>query len=72
MQVYTNSKGVEFCAVGDVVLRTDSDVGVVKISRITHDQLVKGIRAGIFTYHSSLTAKQYVTLETAIRAGFIE
>lgn len=72
MQVYTNSKGIEFCAVGDVVLRTGSDVGVVKISRITQDQLVKGIQAGIFTYHSSLTAKQYVTLETAIRAGFIE
>lgn len=72
MQVYVNSKGVEFCAVGDVVLRTGSDVGVVKISRITQDQLVKGIQAGIFTYHSSLTAKQYVTLETAIRAGFIE
>lgn len=72
MQVYVNSKGVEFCAVGDVVLRTGSDVGVVKISRITQDQLVKGIQAGIFTYHPSLTAKQYVTLETAIRAGFIE
>lgn len=72
MQVYVNSKGVEFCAVGDVVLRTGSDVGVVKISRITQDLLVKGIQAGIFTYHSSLTAKQYVTLETAIRAGFIE
>lgn len=72
MQVYVNSKGVEFCAVGDVVLRTGSDVGVVKISRITQDQLVKGIQAGIFTFHSSLTAKQYVTLETAIRAGFIE
>lgn len=72
MQVYVNSKGVEFCAVGDVVLRTGSDVGVVKISRITQDQLVKGIQAGIFTYHSSLTDDDYITLETAIRAGFIE
>lgn len=44
MQVYVNSKGVEFCAVGDVVLRTGSDVGVVKISRITQDQLVNGSR----------------------------
>lgn len=72
MQVYTNSKGVEFCAIGDVVLRTCGGYGIVNISGITQDQLLKGIQAGIFTYHSSLTAKQYVTLETAIRAGFIE
>lgn len=64
MQVYVNSKGVEFCAVGDV--------GVVKISRITQDQLVKGIQAGIFTYHSSLTADDYITLDAAVRVGFIE
>lgn len=72
MQVYVNSKGVEFFAVGDVVLRTGSDVGVVKISRITQDQLVKGIQAGIFTYHSSLTADDYITLDAAVRVGFIE
>ena len=72
MQVYTNSKGVEFCAIGDVVLRTGGGCGIINISGITQDQLVKGIQAGIFTYHSSLTAKQYVTLETAIRAGVIE
>ena len=29
MQVYTNSKGVEFCAVGDVVLRTGGGYGYV-------------------------------------------
>lgn len=72
MQVYTNSKGVEFCAIGDVVLRTGGGYGIINISGITQEQLVKGIQAGIFTYHSSLTAKQYVTLETAIRAGVIE
>lgn len=72
MQVYTNSMGVEFCSIGNVVLRTGGGYGVINISGITQDQLVKGIQAGIFTYHSTLTAKQYVTLETAIRAGFIE
>lgn len=72
MQVYVNSKGVEFCAVVDVVLRTGSGVGVVKISRITQDQLVKGIQAGIFTYHSSLTADDYIKLDAAVRVGFIE
>lgn len=72
MQVYVNSKGVEFCAVGDVVLRTGADYGIINISDITQDQLVKGIQAGIFTYHLSLTAKQYATLEEAIRGGFIE
>jgi len=71
MQVYVNSKGVNFCAVGDVVLRTGS-VGVVKISRITQDQLVKGIQAGIFTYHLSLTADDYITLDAAVRVGLIE
>lgn len=72
MQVYVNSKGVEFGAIGDVVLRTVGDVGVISISGITQDQLVKGIQAGIFTYHSSLTAEQYITLDTAVRVGFIE
>lgn len=70
MQVYTNSKGVEFYVIGGVVLRTGGGYGIINISGITQDQLVKGIQAGIFTYH--LTAKQYVTLETAIRYGFIE
>lgn len=72
MQVYVNSKGVEFCAVGDVVLRTGGDVGVVKISRITQEQLVKAIKAGVITYHSTLTAEQYIDLDTAVRIGFIE
>ncbi len=72
MQVYTNSKGVEFCAVGDVVLRTGGGYGIINISRITQDQLVKAIKAGVVTYHSTLTAKQYITLEMAIRAGVIK
>lgn len=72
MQVYTNSKGVEFCAVGGVVLRTGGGYGIINISGITQDQLVKGIQAGIFTYHSSLTADDYITLDAAVRVGFIE
>lgn len=72
MQVYTNSKGVEFCAIGDVVLRTGGGYGIVNISGITQDQLVNGIQAGIFTYHSSLTADDYITLDAAVRVGFIE
>lgn len=72
MQVYTNSKGVEFCAIGDVVLRTGGGYGIINISGITQDQLVKGIQAGIFTYHSSLTADDYITLDAAVRVGFIE
>lgn len=71
MQVYTNSKGVEFCAIGDVVLRTGGGRGIINISGITQDQLVKGIQAGIFTYHSSLTADDYITLDAAFRVGFI-
>lgn len=71
MQVYTNSKGVEFCAIGDVVLRTGGGRGIINISGITQDQLVKGIQAGIFTYHSSLTADDYITLDAAVRVGFI-
>lgn len=72
MQVYTNSKGIEFCAVGGVVLRTGGGYGIVNISSITQEQLVKGIQAGIFTYHSTLMVEDYITLEAAIRAGFIE
>ncbi|UOX38510.1 hypothetical protein [Escherichia phage P818] len=72
MQVYTNSKGVEFCAIGDVVLRTGGGRGIINISGITRDQLVKGIQAGIFTFHSTLTADDYITLDAAVRVGFIE
>ena len=71
MQVYTNSKGVEFCSVGDVVLRTGGGHGIINISGITKDQLVKGIQAGIFTYHSTLTADDYITLDAAVRVGLI-
>lgn len=72
MQVYVNSNGIEFCAVGSVVLRTGGGYGIINISCITQEQLVKGIQAGIFTYHSSLTADQYITLDAAVRVGFIE
>lgn len=72
MQVYTNSKGVEFCAIGDVVLRTGGGYGIINISGITQDRLVKGVQAGIFTFHSTLTSKQYVTLANAIKCGVIE
>ena len=72
MQVYTNSMGVEFCAIGNVVLRTGGGYGIINISGITQDQLVKGIQAGIFTFHSSLTAKQYVNLANAVKYGFIK
>lgn len=72
MQVYTNSKGVEFCAIGNVVLRTGGGYGIINISGITQEQLVKGIQAGIFTFHSSLTADDYITLDAAVRVGFIE
>ena len=72
MQVYTNSMGVEFCVVSGVVLRTGGGRGIINISGITRDQLVKGIQAGIFTFHSTLTAKQYVTLANAVKYGFIQ
>ena len=71
MQVYTNSMGVEFCAIGNVVLRTGGGYGI-NISGITQDQLVNGIQYGIFTYHSPLTAKQYETLSDAIKCGIIK
>ena len=72
MQVYTNSKGIEFCAIGGVVLRTGGGYGTINISRITPESLVKGIQAGIFTLHSTLTAKQYVTLANEVNYGFIK
>lgn len=72
MQVYTNSKGIEFCAVAGVVLRTGGGYGIINISGITPESLVKGVQAGIFTFHSTLTAKQYVTLADAIKYGIIE
>lgn len=72
MQVYTNSMGIEFCAVAGVVLRTGGGYGIINISGVTPESLVKGVQAGIFTFHSSLTAKQYVTLANAIKCGVIE
>lgn len=62
MQVYTNSNGTEFCTVAGVVLRTGGGCGIINISSVTTDLLAKGIQAGIFTFHSTLTARQYVTL----------
>ena len=70
MQVYVNSNGIEFCAVGDLVLRGGH--GVITISGIKPESLVKGVQAGIFTFHSLLTAKQYVTIANAVKYGFIK
>lgn len=72
MQVYTNSNGVEFCVVSGVVIRTVGGLGVVNISGIKNESLVKGIQAGIFTFHSTLTAKEYVTLANAVKYGVIK
>ena len=72
MQVYTNSNGVEFCVVSGVVLRTVGGLGIVNISGIKTESLVKGIQAGIFTFHSALTAKEYVTLANAVKYGVIK
>ena len=66
MQVYTNSMGIEFCVVAGVVLRTSGGCGIISISGITPESLVKGIQAGIFTFHSTLTAKQYIALANAV------
>ena len=70
MQVYTNSMGIEFCAIGDLVLRGGH--GVITISSITPESLVKCVRAEIFKFHSTLTAEQYVTLSNAIELGIIK
>lgn len=72
MQVYTNTNGVEFCVVSGVVLRTVGGLGIIGISGIEPELLVKGVHAGIFTFHSTLTAKQYVTLANAVKYGFIK
>lgn len=72
MQVYTNSMGIEFCVISGVVLRTGGGYGIINISGITPESLAKGIQAGIFTFNSTLTAKQYVTLANAVKYGFIE
>lgn len=72
MQAYTNSNGVEFCVVSGVVLRTVGDLGIVNISGIKTESLVKGVQAGIFTFHSTMTAKEYVTLANAVKYGVIK
>lgn len=72
MQVYTNSVGIEFCVVSGVVLRTVGGLGIINISGIKPESLVNGVHAGIFTFHSTLTAKQYVTLTNSVKYGFIK
>ena len=43
MQVYMNSNGVEFCVVSGVVPRTVGGLGIVNISGIKTELLVKAI-----------------------------
>lgn len=68
MQVYTNSKGVEFALIGDDVIKCTKGEGM-SFSTLTKDMLIKAIRSGVLTYAGVMTVKSYIEIADAIRFG---